>query len=351
MALLHRVQTPPRARAPRRRLVVERSDLSPDDRRAAWPRGAARHRRPRRRRSRELTFDDDTFGVLVQYPDERGRVVDLRPFIEQAHAAGVEVAVGTDLLALALLTPPGEMGADVVIRQLPALRRAARLRRPACRVLRHAQGFRPSRSRAASSACRWTPTGARRIGWRSRRANSTSAARRPPRTSAPRRRCSRTWPRCTPCTTGRTACGRSPSACTIRLVRCIRRWPRPGLRQLNDAYFDTLCVECPGGVSAVRQRAEAAGINLRYLDDRHVGHRPERARDRGRRGRHRRRRSRGSRRRRCPRVPARPPAIPAVLVRTTPFLTHPVFNSHRSETQMMRYIRHLERKDLGSTRR
>ena len=61
-----------------------------------------------------VRFDDETFGVLVQYPDERGRVVDLRPIVEQAHAAGVRVAVATDLLALALLTPPGEMGADVV---------------------------------------------------------------------------------------------------------------------------------------------------------------------------------------------------------------------------------------------
>ncbi len=54
------------------------------------------------------------FGALVQYPDEAGRLDDLKPFIDQAHAAGVRVAVATDLLALALATSPGEMGADVV---------------------------------------------------------------------------------------------------------------------------------------------------------------------------------------------------------------------------------------------
>ena len=62
-------------------------------------------------RSADLT---GTFGALVQTPDESGLVHDLRAFIDQAHSAGALVAVGTDLLSLTLLTPPGEMGADVV---------------------------------------------------------------------------------------------------------------------------------------------------------------------------------------------------------------------------------------------
>src|SRR5207253_6930763 len=54
------------------------------------------------------------FGALVQTPDEAGRVHDFGPFIARAKEAGVLVAVGSDLLSLVLLTPPGEMGADVV---------------------------------------------------------------------------------------------------------------------------------------------------------------------------------------------------------------------------------------------
>src|SRR5207244_9186000 len=54
------------------------------------------------------------FGAIVQAPDEAGAVHDLRDFIARAHRADVLVAVGTDLLSLALLAPPGEMGADVV---------------------------------------------------------------------------------------------------------------------------------------------------------------------------------------------------------------------------------------------
>src|SRR5690242_11532005 len=63
---------------------------------------------------RTATFGDRVFGALVQTPDEAGRVHDLADVLARAKKAGVLVAVGTDLLSLALLTPPGELGADVV---------------------------------------------------------------------------------------------------------------------------------------------------------------------------------------------------------------------------------------------
>src|SRR5437773_1797636 len=62
----------------------------------------------------EANFSDRMFGALVQTPDEGGAVHDFGEFIARARRADVRVAVGTDLLSLALLTPPGEMGADVV---------------------------------------------------------------------------------------------------------------------------------------------------------------------------------------------------------------------------------------------
>ncbi len=58
---------------------------------------------------------DDVYGVLLQYPGSSGQVRDPRSVIERAHAQGALVAVATDLLALVLLVPPGEMGADVVV--------------------------------------------------------------------------------------------------------------------------------------------------------------------------------------------------------------------------------------------
>ena len=59
------------------------------------------------------SIDETYFGALVQYPNDKGAVEDYRSFIERVHSAGAYVAMATDLLALTLLTPPGELGADV----------------------------------------------------------------------------------------------------------------------------------------------------------------------------------------------------------------------------------------------
>jgi glycine dehydrogenase len=63
---------------------------------------------------RSFEFDASVFGALIQNPDADGNVSDIRNFIDRAHGAGVKVAVATDLLACTIITPPGEMGADVV---------------------------------------------------------------------------------------------------------------------------------------------------------------------------------------------------------------------------------------------
>jgi len=60
-------------------------------------------------------FTDRVFGALVQYPDTFGAIQDFAPFVEKAHATGALVTVATDLLALTLLKPPGEFGADVAV--------------------------------------------------------------------------------------------------------------------------------------------------------------------------------------------------------------------------------------------
>ncbi|MDE0198070.1 MAG: aminomethyl-transferring glycine dehydrogenase [Caldilineaceae bacterium] len=59
--------------------------------------------------------DSDTFGILLQYPDTEGTISDYRDLVEEAHAAGALVVVATDLLALTLLTPPGDWGADIAV--------------------------------------------------------------------------------------------------------------------------------------------------------------------------------------------------------------------------------------------
>ena len=60
-----------------------------------------------------VTFEKSYFGAIIQYPNSNGNVEDYREFTEQAHEAGCKVAVATDLMALTLLSPPGEWGADI----------------------------------------------------------------------------------------------------------------------------------------------------------------------------------------------------------------------------------------------
>ena len=117
MTMLHRVQAQAdrrRRRAaavPRRRLV-----LPADDRRPARARRAARHRARRSATAERRAFDDRVFGALrADAGRSRARARPARRSSPRAKRAGVLVAVGTDLLSLALLTPPGEMGADVVL--------------------------------------------------------------------------------------------------------------------------------------------------------------------------------------------------------------------------------------------
>ena len=62
----------------------------------------------------EAELTSDIFACVLQYPNANGNVEDYRAFVEQAHTAGCKVAVAADILSLALLTPPGEWGADIV---------------------------------------------------------------------------------------------------------------------------------------------------------------------------------------------------------------------------------------------
>jgi glycine dehydrogenase len=296
----------------------------------------------------DMTFDAGVFGVLLQYPDERGLVTDLAPFIARAHQAGALVAVAADLLALALLTPPGQMGADVVVGN------SQRLGVPLGYGGPHAAFFATRNGYVRQAPGRIIGVSVDAHGHTAYRMALATREQHIRREKATSNICTAQALLANMAAmyavyhgpAGLTAIASRVHALTSVLETELKAL---GVSQANGAYFDTLCLHVPSGAAEVRQHALAAGINFRYIDDTTVGISlnetvtTDDVRDivnvfAAARGRE------------LPRFDAETePRVryPSSLRRTTPFLTHPVFNTHHSETEMMRYIRSLERKDIG----
>jgi glycine cleavage system P protein (glycine dehydrogenase) len=300
------------------------------------------------------TFDERTFGAIVQTPDEAGAVHDFRDFISEARSQGVLVAVGTDLLSLALLTPPGEIGADV------AFGSSQRFGVPMGYGGPHAAFF-----ATREAYVRQTPG---RIIGVSVDAHGNTAYRMTLQTREQHiRRDKATSNICTAQALlanmagffavyhgprGLTAIARRVHALAMLLERELSL---AGVRQLNDVYFDTLRLNV-ADVDGVRQAALAASLNFRYRGDGEVNVAVDETTDlddvqaivtafesRGADPAHDRHEGRRIDRSIDEAAIAYPPSIR----RTSSLLTHPIFNTHQSETEMMRYLRRLERKDIG----
>ena len=292
-----------------------------------------------------FSFDESVFGVLLQYPATDGAVRDYRSLCERAHEAKALVVVATDLLALTLLTPPGEWGADVAVgnsqrfgvplgfggphaaffstreeykrlipgRIIGVSRDASG--RPALRMALQTREQHIRREKATSNVCTaqvllavisamyavWHgPDGLRRIASRVR---------------------------------GRTA----------RLARAL---DRAGMTPTHSLYFDTLRIELgDAGVRQAMERSAEQRINLRLLDRGVVTVSLDEA-------------TTDEDVRRLAKVLGGDSAVQALddgdaepygaaVARTSPYLLHPVFNSYHSETEMLRYVRHLESRDFS----
>ena len=302
-----------------------------------------------------MTFDARVFGALVQDPDRTGLVQDLTPFIARAHDAGVLVAVATDLLALTLITPPGEMGADV------AFGNSQRFGVPLGYGGPHAAFFATRTAFVRQTPGRIIGVSVDAHGRRAYRMALATREQHIRREKATSNICTAQALLANMAAMYAVYHGPDGLRAIAGRVHAQTRaldteLGKLGLRQTNAHYFDTLQVDVPSGVDAVRRYAVAAGINFRYIDEQTVGIAlnetvssddlrdivgvfaaalgvpPRGDLDRGALAADQASSSDG---------------YPASLRRTSAFLTHPVFNTHRSETEMMRYIRSLERKDLG----
>jgi len=295
----------------------------------------------------------DCFGVLLQYPHSLGGLADYRALCASVQTRGAIVAVATDLLALALLAPPGEWGADIAVGS------AQRFGVPMGFGGPHA-GF-----MACRDALKRSLPG-RLVGVSRDRFGATALRLALQTREQHIRREKATSNICTAqvllaVMAGMYAVWHGPSG--IRRIAqrvhqqtaCLRQaLGRLGLAVLNDQFFDTLCVDAGDKAPALLESALAAGINLRRVDDRRLAISLDEtvvdedvdellralAKGLGLAWTHRVANESAS----------SEEGIPPELQRRSAILTHPVFSSIRSETEMLRYVRRLSDKDLALDR-
>ncbi len=284
------------------------------------------------------------FGMLLQYPGSSGRLRDLTPVIERVHASGALVCVAADLLACTVVTPPGEMGADVVVGSSQRFGVPLGFGGPHAAYIATRNEYRrtlPGRLVGVSVDSKG------RTAFRLALQTREQHIRREKATS-------------NICTAqvllaviaglygayhgpeGLRAIAERVHALAARLAAALRDG---GLDVVHNEFFDTVSVCVPEGAAAVVAAARARRINLREIDGDTVGIALDETttdaivRDVA------------SAFGVGAAVPASAvDAIPDSLRRTSAFLTHPAFNAHRSEHQMLRYLRRLADRDLALDR-
>jgi glycine dehydrogenase len=295
---------------------------------------------------KSATIDPTYFGAIVQYPNDKGSIEDYREFIQHVHAAGAYIAMATDLLALTLLTPPGELGADVAVgsaqrfgvplgyggphaafmstrddfkRNIPGRIIGVSIDAQGNRALRMALQTREQhikREKATSNIC-------------TAQALLANMAAMYAVFHGP---------------DGLKNIASRIALLTQTVAEAIEE---RGFELVSGNFFDTIVVKTNDS-NIIRSKAERQLINLRYIDNNHIGISLDE--------------TTGIEELydliNCFENDKDPVAfdisqddelhhLPASLIRTSAYLTHPVFNTHRSESQMMRYIKSLENKDLS----
>lgn len=298
-----------------------------------------------------MEFDGSYFGALVQYPNVYGEVNNFNPFIAKAQAHEVKVAVGADLLSLALLTPPGDWGADVVYGS------TQRFGVPMGYGGPHAAFFATRESYKRNIPGRIIGVSVDRSGEPALRMALQTREQHIRRAKATSNIC--TAQALLAVIAGMYAVYHGPKgikaiaedvhAQTKRVAQALKELD---YQLVNDTFFDSLTFKLPEHIQmeTLRIIAEGSGINLRYQDDGVVGISLDETKD-------------------VEKVDkliqvladvvsktfpevdgaVKDQIIPAELLRTSEILDHPVFNSYHSETEMMRYLKKLENKDLSLT--
>jgi len=293
-------------------------------------------------------FDDTVFGALVQYPATDGAIYDYTEFVRQAHDAGARVVVAADILALTLLKPPGEFGADVAVGSTQRFGVPLGFGGPHAAYFATRHQFKrhmPGRLVGVSHDAEGRP--AYRLALQTREQHIR-------RDKATSNICTAQVLLAVIASMYAVYHGpRGLRAIAQRVHNLTRRLADSGLKIVHENFVDTLHVDL-GNQTAdeVLSRAAKAGINLRKLGANAVGISLDETttdsdfqkmtaifesdRNTG-----------------VPPVTATAETavlrIPQFALRDSAFLTHPVFNTHHTETEMLRYLKKLESRDLSLT--
>jgi glycine dehydrogenase len=288
------------------------------------------------------------FGALLQYPDDHGAVTDIGPIIARAHAANVLVAAATDLLALTLLTPPGELGADVVVGN------SQRFGVPLGFGGPHAAFFATRQEFVRHAPGRLIGVSVDAQGHRAYRMALQTREQHIRREKATSNICTAQALLANMAAMYAVYHGPDGLTAIARHVHGLARTLAAGLDALgvgqeNAHYFDTLRVTLTAAQAAtVRRDSVAAGYNLRHASDTAIGvSLDETATADDVAALVRVFAAAVGKAVPATRAPGSGDALPPALRRTSGFLAHPVFHRHRSESEMMRYMKSLERKDIG----
>jgi len=299
------------------------------------------------------TFDDDVFGALLQYPTTDGAIVDARAFCERAHEADTFVVMAADLLSLTLLTPPGDLGADVAVGSTQRFGVPLGYGGPHAAYFATLERFK-----------RQVP--GRMIGV-TKDADGNMALRMALQTREQHiRRDKATSNICTAqvllaVMAGAYAVYHGPEGLT-RIAEQVHRQTRvlgEGVQRLGHTlrhadFFDTLRIDLAASLTPDRLRtlAEARQLNLRYYDDGSVGVALDETttpKDLG----DLLTVFAGGASHEKPALQELMADLPAgydgPLKRTSAFLEHPVFQHYQSETELMRYLHRLASRDLSLT--
>jgi glycine dehydrogenase len=299
---------------------------------------------------REISDVSAYFGALLQYPATDGDIHDYRDLVERLHGANALVAVAADLLALTLLTPPGEFGADV------ALGSAQRFGVPLGFGGPHAAYFATRDAFKRDMPGRLVGVSIDRHGKPALRLAMQTREQHIRREKATSNIC--TAQVLLANIASMYAVYHGPQGLTriAKRVHQLTTILAEGLAQLGHSveqqhFFDTLTLATGGRTAELHAKARARGINLREIDDQRLGlsldetttqaHVEELW-------------ALFSDSQAMPAFDAlagtAASRLPAALLRQSPILSHPVFNRYHSETELMRYMRKLADKDLALDR-